>query len=460
MPTLRLELGLERERLKVEVGGEGESFERVLDAAARATIDALTAELELVMARATRWGDEDQGSAAMARSRCELLFDTFWPTPVKALLRAHVGPLAVVVRAGDAGAAWLEALPFELMDDGQGALGERLGLARGVGARAADASGEDPAGAERHAGAGRALVVCDPRGDLIGAYHEGLAVRDELSALGFDVDLRSTEVTALDVMRLLRDYELVHFAGHGERSASERGGRALGWWLKDEVLTASMLAELAGGRPMPRVVFSNACRSLAREPGDEGLALAMMRGGTTHIIGTTREVPDEVAALFALAFYERVAAGEGVGEAVRGARLHLKARYGPGSVYGGAWVLYGDPAATVGVGERLVEPVGSTAILAPGLKLRGRAVAEVGVGAEVMPIGATRGQALLAGFGALALVVLLIGFVVAAIAGDGDAGRSGSEVMPMGPSLDDPILRAHPVEHWPVQPLWGPAPEP
>lgn len=457
MATLWLELGLEEGRLRVGIGGE--TFERVLDGSSRTAIDALTAELELVMARATRWGDDDQGSAAMARSRCELLFDTFWPTPVKEVLRAHVGPLAIAMSPGDAGADWLETLPFELMDDGQGQLGERLGLARAVGARAADGSSELGSGAERHSGAGRALVVCDPRGDLIGAYHEGLAVRDELSALGFDVDLRSTEVTALDVMRLLRDYELVHFAGHGERGAAERGGAALGWWMKDEVLTASMLAELAGGRPMPRVVFSNACRSLARRERDEGLALAMMRGGATHVIGTTREVPDEVAALFALAFYERVATGVCVGEAVRGARLHLKARYGPGSVYGGAWVLYGDPAATVAVGERLVEPVGSTAILAPGLKLRGRAVADEAV-AEVMPIGATPGQAMLAGFGALALVVLLIGFVVAAIAGSGDAVRSGSEVGPMGPSLDDPILRAHPVEHWPVQPLWGPAPEP
>lgn len=444
-----LDLRLDGERLLV--GLAGEVYERRLEPAGRAAIDALTTELELVMARATRWGDEDQGSAAMARSRCELLFDSFWPTQVKAFLRAHAGPLAISVAPGEAGSGWLEALPFELMDDGQGPLGERLGLARGGYPGAGAAPG--------HSGDGRALVVCDPRGDLIGAYHEGLAVRDELVALGFDVDLRSTEVTALDVLRLLRDYELVHFAGHGERGAAERGGPALGWWMKDEVLTAPMLAELAGGRPMPRLVFSNACRSLARGAGEEGLALAMMRGGTRHVIGTTREVPDEVAALFALAFYERLAAGVCVGEAVREARLHLRARYGLGSVYGGAWVLYGEPGALVAAGERLLEPVGSTPILSPGLRLRGSASATALVGAEVAPIGATRGQALLAGFGALALVVLILGFIVSALGAEGDAVSVGPVVVPMGPGPDGPILRAHPVEHWPVQPLWGPGPD-
>lgn len=444
-----LELRLDGERLLVGLGGE--VYERRLEATGRAAIDALTAELELVMARATRWGDEDQGSAALARSRCELLFDSFWPTQVKAFLRAHAGPLAIAVAPGEAGSRWLDALPFELMDDGQGPLGERLGLARG---------GYPGPGAQTgHSGDGRALVVCDPRGDLIGAYHEGLAVRDELVALGFDVDLRSTEVTALDVLRLLRDYELVHFAGHGERGATERGGPALGWWMKDEVLTAPMLAELAGGRPMPRLVFSNACRSLARGAGDEGLALAMMRGGTRHIIGTTREVPDEVAALFALAVYERLAAGVCVGEAVSEARRHLKARYGPGSVYGGAWVLYGEPGAVVAARERLMEPVGSTPILTPGLRLRGSVAAEVPDGADVVPIGATRGQALLAGFGALALLVLILWSVVSAFGAQGDAELRAPSVVPMGPGPDDPILRAHPVEHWPVQPLWGPAPE-
>lgn len=457
-PVLRL--SLEGERLRVAMGAE--VFERVLDRAGRELIDALTNELELVMARATRWGDEDQGSAAMARSRCELLFDAVWPGPVKAFLRAHTGPLAIAVEGGEA-ARWLEGLPFELMDDGRGLLGERLGIARWGWSEAAQ--GE-------HSGAGRALVVCDPRGDLIGAYHEGLAVRDELVGLGFEVDLRSTEVTALDVLRLLRDYELVHFAGHGERKATERGGPALGWWLKDEVLTAAMLSELAGGRPMPRLVFSNACRSLLRGAGAEGLAHAMMRGGALHVIGTTREVPDEVAALFALAFYERLAAGVCIGEAVREARLHLKARYGPGSVYGGAWVLFGDPGAVVVAGEPLVEPVGSTAILNPGLRLRGSAVATAGdaagtpgglgvqgVSGATGAIGATRGQALLAAFGALALVALLIAMVVSALTQDGDAVGKKPSVAPVGPRMEDPILRAHPVEHWPVQPLWGPAPE-
>jgi hypothetical protein len=361
-----------------------------------------------------------------------------FPTAVKAALRDLEG--GVLSLELDPACPWLASLPFELMHDGRGALGERFGLARHV------VVGPREVGREA---AGRALVVCDPRGDLIGAYHEGLTVRDELCAMGFSVDLRSTEVTALDVLRLLRDYELVHFAGHGERPAGERGGAARGWWLKDEVLTGVMLSELAGGRPLPALVFSNACRSLVAD-GSGGLAQGLVRGGARHVIGTTHEVPDEVAALFALLFFERLGAGLPIGLAVRDARLGLKERYGASSIYGGAWVLFGEASAVVRPAAMAEDDVVAAApVNAVGLRLRGARATSPSPDFEVVPtVGPTRGQVLLATLGAVALVALIVAMVVSAVSGpDHRAGATPSGA----------IWRAHPVEHRPVQPLWGAA---
>src|SRR5262249_58983301 len=69
-------------------------------------------------------------------------------------------------------------------------------------------------------------------------------------------------------------YDVVHSAGHADHVA---GAPAQGGWqLADGKLTAGEIASLAGGRPMPLLVFSNACWSGhtgpwsdATAPGDE-----------------------------------------------------------------------------------------------------------------------------------------------------------------------------------------------
>jgi len=348
----------------------------------------------------------------------------------------------------------LASIPFESMHTGEAFLGAKFAMGR------VQTVGAGRAGATNDAVTGRALVVCDPRGDLIGAYHEGLMVRDALTALGFLTDLRSTEVTTTDLLRMLRDYDLVHFAGHGERPDGERGGRALGWWLKDDVLTAGLLGELAGGRRLPRVVFSNACRSAGADGGaerTESLAETMLALGTEVFIGTICDVPDEVAGLFALSFYEALAAGVGAGEAMRVARAGLAARYGASSVHGAAWALHGEPDAVI-VREPVIEvPEVSQPVLAIGARVRGGASA-VTPTVAIGPVGATRGQALLATFGALALLALIVALVLWAIRpAHQNSERNNENPVRVVPTTSDvgPTRRAHPVEYQPVSPLPG-----
>jgi len=353
----RLELRLVGTTLRAGMSIEGaeQVAEREIDLAAA---EAIAADMGTIINRATRWGDVDQGSRELLRQRGELLFDSLLPPPTKATLRtmcrAKAGDFQgshSEARANECGMRLLLVLdpgllglPWELMHSGIGFLGLELAVGRIV--RGVQAESTLAVGPER---SWRTLVVCDPRGDLIGSYYEGLTLRDELAQgdKRVEVDLRSSEVSLAEVRRLLREYDIVHFAGHAERG----GGAERGWWLRDGVLGPTAIRELAGGRRFPRLIFSNACRSA----GDgsvggldaTGLAAAFLEAGVEHYIGTIQDVPDEPASLFALTFYATLRARPeaGVGEAMRAARVMLAERYGPASVYWASWVLYGAPAS-------------------------------------------------------------------------------------------------------------------
>ena len=331
-----------------------------------------------IVNRATRWADADQGSRTLLRRAGELLFDRLLPAPIKSALRGvDGGELALVLDEA------MAFVPWELMHTGSGFLGLTFALGRtvrGEAARLGDARPEPD-------GPWRMLIVCDPRGDLISSYFEGLTLRDEIQALPGErvtVDLRASEVSLDDVRASLREYDIVHYAGHVEAA----GGSGRGWWLRDGVLEPSCLLELAGGRPFPRFVFSNACRSARLDEGDvvvrsESLAHGFLRSGVRHYVGTLWDVPDEPASLFALSFWAALAADAeplSLGEAMRRARAAVAARYGAESVYWAAWVLYGDPGGTCLTVRTKATPEAAQTPKAPavahaGARMRGHAQA-------------------------------------------------------------------------------------
>ncbi len=411
--------------------------ERRVDLAGART---LSAEIGVILNRATRWGDDDQGSRELLRQRGELLFDTLLPLPIKTALRvaaagADTRPIALELALDPA----LLPLPWELMHTGQ----RFLGLAFAIGRTTGPLGDATRIGRSAAHASGRALVLCDPRGDLIGSYYEGLTLRDELAqAASWEVDLRSSEVGMADVRRLLREYDLVHFAGHAEpglvdATVPDVAPAERGWWLRDGVLGPSAIRELAGGRRFPRLVFSNACRSAgdATRVGDGGLAAAGLAGafleaGVEHYVGTVFDVPDEPASLFALTFYRTLRSDPraGLGEAVRAARQALAERYGPDSIYWASWVLYGAPAARLedapgliddAIAENAPTPEPSRApsdggIAAIGARLRG-VMASAGAlaigGARPVAAGLSlfwRGVAAALGVAALAAIAVML----------------------------------------------------
>lgn len=325
-------------------------------------VERIARDIAAIATRGARWGDVDQGSRELLRQHGALLFDAVLPGAVKARLRAAVGRALRLTLVVDEA---LAALPWELMHTGSAFVGLEFALGRIVrGLQAETQIGPAARG-------DRTLIVCDPRGDLMGSYYEGLTLRDELVQAGVAVDLRSTGVALAEVRRIVREYDVVHFAGHAELG----DGDERGWWLADGVLGPTAIAEIAGGRRFPRLVFSNACRSAGPE-----LARAFLAAGVEHYIGTTLEVPDEPASLFALTFHATLRAHPeaGIAEAVRVARVALAQRYGEASVYWAAWVLYGLPGGVAeAIAVRSAPAQTVTTFAEVGARVRGAAVAEV-----------------------------------------------------------------------------------
>ena len=215
----------------------------------------------------------------------------------------------------------------------------------------------------------KVLVVADPRGDLDASYREGTEIRNFLDEKRdiFHVDFKSHPVDVTFVKKNLRDYDIVHYAGHADYH-SENPSES-GWLLKDARLKASEISAMGGLQPMPSLVFSNACQSghsgewrIGEEDEQRifGLANAYLLAGVQHYIGTFWEILDEPSSQFAKLFYGSLSQGESVGQAVRKAREKLIEAHGEETIVWASYMLYGDPTFAFDTAEReeeIEEPV-------------------------------------------------------------------------------------------------------
>jgi hypothetical protein len=142
------------------------------------------------------------------------------------------------------------------------------------------------------------------------------------------------------------EVNLFHIATHAGFDASDPGAAAIQLGADrltpDDVSGTALLRGLTLAAPF---VFVNACHS-----GRQALALSGMGGwvnkllqyGCSGFVGTNWEVLDDLAAQFAIAFYEGLRAGRTFGAACQQARLSLRAA-NPGNSTWLAYVLYAHP---------------------------------------------------------------------------------------------------------------------
>ncbi|NUN12375.1 MAG: CHAT domain-containing protein [Myxococcales bacterium] len=307
-------------------------------------LNQLHSELTQALNHSSRMGDADRSSALAVRQYGQLLFDELLPIPVKDKLRRIVsGDLVLVIDEE------LVFLPWELLHTGHGFLSLLFNVGRVVRTRQSVSGQPRPTTPEK---AKSLLVLCDPRDDLMASYYEGIALRDQLDSHQdkIQVGLRAGDVDREFVRQVFRDFDIVHYAGHADTEPTAEG--KVGWRLSDGTLTAEEIMKMAGGQPLPLLVFANACSSgqISRfsvdstaETNAYSLASAFLLSGVQHYIGTLWDVPDASACQFALAFYRALSNGETIGHSIMAARAELISRHGDDSVQWASYVLYGDP---------------------------------------------------------------------------------------------------------------------
>ena len=197
------------------------------------------------------------------------------------------------------------------------------------------------------------LILANPTNDLKSAYLEGVYIKNQLDRKSrhLAVDFKSSYIDSMYVKKNLRDYDIVHFAGHCEYD--QKSVDNSGWVLSDSRFTGKDIFALGHSLSLPSLIFSNACYS-AQIPSDSAgmdcqqddysLASAFLFSGVRHYIGAMQKIEDPVSSVFAKEFYNLVISGNSVGRSMQQARMKLIKEHGIDSVSWASYILYGDPS--------------------------------------------------------------------------------------------------------------------
>ncbi|MDH7485345.1 MAG: CHAT domain-containing protein [Anaerolineae bacterium] len=138
---------------------------------------------------------------------------------------------------------------------------------------------------------------------------------------------------------------LWHFACHGNFN-SERPEESSVELADGELRPSDIVGPRATGVKLSKpLVFLNACHTSQLGfalTGLGGWAERFVKAGASGFVGSAWEVHDELAAAFAVRFYEELWGGASLGEALHRARLHIKQLDETNPTWL-AYTLYGDP---------------------------------------------------------------------------------------------------------------------
>ncbi len=300
-------------------------------------------EVISLLNRANQKGHVSKDILDKLRTTGQLLYDEIFSIELKRKLAATTAE-DMIISIDD----HLVNIPWELLYDGNSFLCIRFNMGRIVSTRQTISEITN-----RRVGLPlKMLILSDPQGNLKSAYREGYSIRDELETMEsiVHINIRSSNITSTYILENMRNFDIVHYTGHADYDKMNPSNS--GFLMEDGKLKASDIINLIGPKPLPSLVFSNACKSghtdiwkVEEDYGREiyGLANAFLLAGVNHYVGTFWDVQDEPGLHFALNFYKELMHGTLIGEAVRKARIGLIERYGEAAVIWASYMLYGDP---------------------------------------------------------------------------------------------------------------------
>jgi tetratricopeptide (TPR) repeat protein/CHAT domain-containing protein len=318
-------------------------------------INKLCQEIISVLNKACKRGENEHDLIKDLRKTGQLLWEHLLTRQVKATLKSTQASDLILSLDEE-----LIDIPWELLYDGINFLCLNFNLGRVVRTKEQVNTPEYRSPLPTT----RMLILANPTSDLKSAYHEGVFIKNQLDHRRKEiaVNFKSTQIDTLYVKKNLRDYDIVHFAGHCEFDSENP--KNSGWVFYDGRFTASDILIMGEDFSLPALVFSNACNCAKTTEGlvdsdyqqrSYSLASAFLFSGTRHYIGAIRKIEDPVSLIFAKEFYTQLISGRSVGECVRGGRLKLIKEYGIASIHWGSYLLYGDPNFVLFIGK--VKPV-------------------------------------------------------------------------------------------------------
>lgn len=345
---LEIDISREGDTLKVtavEKSGRAQSTVRPYEEMriSMPKIDERCQEITDLLNRANTRGKVSKEILAKLRDVGQVLFDELLTAKAKETLRsATVDDLIFHIEDN------LVQIPWELLNDGNQFLCQKFNMGRIVKTK------HDVVNIKQRVLSRplKMLIVSDPRGDLEASSKEGQAIREMLDANAsfISANQRSGQITSAYITEKIRNFDMVHYAGHADYNPEDPSSS--GWLLEGGKFTSADIMKLIGGRPMPALVFCNACQSGQTEEwkiGSSynqeifGLANAFLLSGVQHYVGTFWEILDEPGARFAGEFYRAIMDGASIGEAMRQARMFLIKEYGEDTIVWASYMLYGDP---------------------------------------------------------------------------------------------------------------------
>lgn len=347
--TIYLEITREKSRLKIGVyKPEDVIWHYEEQPAAMNRIEAHSVSMAEMLNNASRKGIGGPDEFENLKSAGRVLCDELLPWGIKEKLRNSDAEY-LILKLDDR----LVHIPWELLCMDQDFLCQRFSMGRLVKTRQRIAESrarnlEKPL---------NMWILANPGGDLAVASTEGLTIFQDMARMNLEDDIIDAsldgEITPDEIKIRIKDYDMVHFAGHADyyHSSDKPGAKESGWRLAGGDFSVRDIDKMASSAPMPAFIFSNACQSARTQAWEKteqrgeasfGLANAFLRAGVKHYLGTFWEIMDEPGGHFAHEFYDILRSGVPVGKAVRQARANLISTYGSDTCWA-SYILYGDP---------------------------------------------------------------------------------------------------------------------
>ncbi len=304
-------------------------------------INRINLEIITLLEKTGRDATLEHNLLAELKNNCRILYDQLFSRAVKERLR-QAQEKNLILSLDES----IVYLPWELLYDGKEFLCLKFNVGRSM--RIKDIPAEPHyRKPERPL---KMLILANPQGNLEHTATEGLFIKNSLDRMRnlIHVDLKISRIDTDYVKKNLRDYDIIHYAGHADYCLAFP--QESGWILEDGKLNSRDILKLGESAHMPALVFANACETAASQIAEGqtgcqiyGLARAFLVSGVRHYIATICKVPDKTASFFANEFYANLVQDRPVGEALRLARLRLIEKYGEKQVGWMAYIVFGDP---------------------------------------------------------------------------------------------------------------------